>query len=132
MISLILTVFCSTSIALLLKHNDSKSGSAIILLAGNYMTASLLGLLLLLLKQEIHISHVPIIFGAVLAMLFVLSFFSFAKAVSAAGTALATLNSRLSVLLPVILSVIFYTEIPGSNDYAGFLYNEHLSQRESL
>ncbi len=122
MISLVLTIFCSTSIALLLKHNDSKSGNAIILLAGNYLTASLLGLLFLFLKQDIPFSSVPIFFGAILALLFVLSFFSFAKSVNAAGTALAVLSSRLSVVLPVILSVILYSETPGGSQYAGFLF----------
>ena len=52
MLSLILTVICSTSIALLLKNNDSKSGNAVVLLAGNYLTASVLGLFFLLLKPE--------------------------------------------------------------------------------
>jgi len=122
MISLILTIFCSSSIALLLKHNDSKSGNAVVLLAGNYFTASILGLVFLLLKQDISLSIIPILFGAVLAFLFVLSFFSFAKAVNAAGTALAVLSSRLSVVLPVILSMLFYSEEPGKNHYAGFIF----------
>ncbi len=77
MIPLLLTILCSTSIALILKHSDTKQGNPIVLLAGNYLTASIIGLILMLLKDASH-SIETLIFGALLGLLFVASFFAFA------------------------------------------------------
>ena len=49
------------------------------------------------------------------------SFFAFAKAVGAAGTALATVSSRLSVIVPLLLSVIIYREEPTNYQLAGII-----------
>ncbi len=111
MLPLLLTILCSTSIALILKHSDTKQGNPIVLLAGNYLTASVIGLILMLLKDSSH-SFETLIFGALLGFLFVASFFAFAKAVAIAGTALATISSRLSVIIPIIFSIIIFDEQP--------------------
>jgi drug/metabolite transporter (DMT)-like permease len=121
MLPLFLTILCSTSIALILKHSDTKQGEPIVLLAGNYLTASVIGLLLMLLKDTSY-SIETFIFGAVLGLLFVASFFAFARAVSAAGTALATISSRLSVIIPIVFSIIFFDEHPSTLKSFGFLF----------
>ncbi|MGB5893568.1 MAG: hypothetical protein WBG58_05265, partial [Ignavibacteriaceae bacterium] len=116
-----MTILCSTSIALILKHSDTKQGEPIVLLAGNYLTASVIGLLLMLLKDTSY-SIETFIFGALLGFLFVASFFAFAKAVAAAGTALATISSRLSVIIPIIFSITFFDEQPSTLKLFGFLF----------
>ena len=121
MLPLFLTILCSTSIALILKHSDTKQGEPIVLLAGNYLTASVIGLLLMLLKDTSY-SVETFIFGALLGFLFVASFFAFAKAVAAAGTALATISSRLSVIIPIVFSIIFFDEQPSTLKLIGFLF----------
>jgi drug/metabolite transporter (DMT)-like permease len=119
---LLLTILCSTSIALILKYSDTKKGEPIVLLAGNYLVASLIGLTLLILNDEKIFSIQTLIFGAGLGLLFVLSFFTFAKAISYAGTGLATTSSRLSVIIPILLSIIFYNELPNEFHLVGFLF----------
>ena len=121
MLPLFLTILCSTSIALILKHSHTKQGEPIVLLAGNYLTASAIGLLLMLLKDTSY-SIETFIFGALLGFLFVASFFAFAKAVAAAGTALATISSRLSVIIPIVFSIIFFDEHPSTLKLFGFLF----------
>jgi drug/metabolite transporter (DMT)-like permease len=122
MINLILTILCSTSIALILKYNNTKSGNELVLLMGNYFLASIITLILLLFENNFVYSLETTLFGLVLGGMFVYSFFAFAKAVAAAGTPLASLSSRLSVVIPVFLSVIIYQEIPGTSDYIGFAF----------
>jgi drug/metabolite transporter (DMT)-like permease len=112
MISLFLTILCSTSIALILKYNDTRGGNPLVLLFGNYFIAALIGLLFVLSGEEFSFSIQTFLFGVFLAMLFVTAFFAFAKAVSAAGTALATVSSRLSVIVPVLLSIFIFNERP--------------------
>jgi len=119
---LLLTILCSTSIALILKYSDTKKGEPIVLLAGNYIVALLIGLILLILNDTKIFSVETLIFGAGLGLLFVLSFFAFAKAISYAGTGLATSSSRLSVIIPILLSIIIYDELPNELHLLGFLF----------
>jgi len=120
---LVLTILCSTTIALVLKHSDTKRGEPIVLLAGNYIVASIISLGIYIFNDDTSFSYQTISFGACLGLLFVLSFFSFAKAVGHSGTALATVSSRLSVIIPITFSIIIYNESPSSYNLIGFLFS---------
>lgn len=119
---LFLTILCSTSIALILKYSDTRKGKPIVLLAGNYLTASLIALILLAFSDSSKFTVETLLFGNVLGLLFVLSFFAFAKAISYAGTGLATTSSRLSVIIPILLSIIIYDEVPNKFHIIGFSF----------
>lgn len=120
MISLVLAIVSSSSIALLLKNNDIRGGEPLTLLAGNYLMATLLGVGFLVSQAERTFSWETLFLGAALALGFVAIFLVFAKAVGVAGTALATVSSRLSMVIPVALSVILFGEVPTGYQYAGF------------
>ena len=117
---LLLTILCSTSISIILKYSDTKKGEPIVLLVGNYLVASLIGLALLLVNENKIFSIQTLLFGAGLGLLFVLSFFAFAKAISFAGTGLATTSSRLSVIIPILFSIIIFNEMPNKLHLVGF------------
>ncbi len=121
MISLLLTIICSTSIALILKTNDVKKGHPIILLSGNYLAASLICFAFMMFSGIFEISLETFLFGIVLGLLFVAAFFMFAESVSRAGTALAVVSSRLSVLIPIVLSIIIFHETPNLKQIAAFI-----------
>lgn len=121
MIALILTIFCSTSIALILKYNDARKGDPLLLLAGNYFVAAIFGLIFVISDRDSTVSPETIIFAVLLAALFVASFFAFARAVGAAGTALATVSSRLSVIVPLLLSIVIFREQPTGYQISGIL-----------
>jgi drug/metabolite transporter (DMT)-like permease len=107
---------------LVLKHSDTKRGEPIVLLAGNYFLASVISLGILLFTEDASFSYQTVLFGAFLGLLFVFSFFSFAMAVSHAGTALATVSSRLSVIIPITFSIVLFNEIPSALNLIGFLF----------
>ncbi len=119
---LLLTILCSTSIALILKYSDTKKGEAIVLLAGNYLVASIIALALLIFNESRLFSLQTLLFGAGLGLLFVLSFFAYAKAISFAGTGLATTSSRLSVIIPILFSIIIFNELPNELHLVGFVF----------
>lgn len=119
---LLLTILCSTSIALILKYSDTKKGEAIVLLAGNYLVASIIASALLILNESRLFSLQTLLFGAGLGLLFVLSFFAYAKAISFAGTGLATTSSRLSVIIPILFSIIIFNELPNELHLVGFVF----------
>jgi drug/metabolite transporter (DMT)-like permease len=119
---LLLTVLCSTSIALILKYSDTKKGEPIVLLAGNYVVATVTALIFLIFNETRIFSFYTLIFGSTLGLLFVLSFFAYAKAISFAGTGLATTSSRLSVIIPILLSIIIFDEQPKVIHVVGFVF----------
>ena len=119
---LLLTVICSTSIALILKYSDTRKGEPIVLLAGNYLVASIIALVILFYTELKIFSVETLLFGSGLGLLFVVSFFIYAKAISYAGTGLATTSSRLSVIIPITFSIILFNEEPKINHLIGFLF----------
>ena len=121
MIALLLTVLCSSSIALTLKYNDTRNGNPLLLLAGNYFIAAFISFGFVMADKKAAVSTETLIFGTLLALLFVASFFAFAKAVGAAGTALATVSSRLSVIVPLLLSIVVYHEEPTTFQLIGII-----------
>ena len=121
MISLILTILCSTCIALILKSNATRKGHPVVLLFANYLVAAAISLVFLVTAETFEYAFATFIFAALLAILFVTSFFLFAKAVESAGAALSQTSSRLSVVVPVILSILFFHETPSSFQIAGII-----------
>lgn len=120
MIYLLLTILCSSSIALILKHNHTKKGQPLILLGGNYFIASAISLVFHFAGSESQYSASSLVFGSIIGLFFMLSFFSYAKAIAAAGTALAVISARISVGIPVVLAIIIFSEKPGLFQVAGF------------
>ena len=119
---LLFTIICSTSIALILKHSDTHKGESIVLLAGNYLVASLVAFSLLIFSDSKSFSIETLFFGSGLGLLFVISFFVYAKAINMAGTGLATTSSRLSVIIPIAFSIIIFNEEPKVNHLFGFAF----------
>jgi drug/metabolite transporter (DMT)-like permease len=119
---LLLVIICSTSIALILKYNDSRKGELIVLLAGNYLVAASIALILLVLNHSKLFSYQTLLYGAGLGSLFVITFLLLSFAISHAGMGLAITSSRLSVIIPIILSIIFFNESPTKLHIFGFLF----------
>ena len=122
MIFLFLTILCSTSIALILKYSSVNKGNSILLLASNYLSASVIGFVLFIIERGATFSIESLLFGAGLGSIFVFAFFAFSESVGKAGTALSTVSSRLSVFIPILLSIIFFNEEPGLIQLTGFVF----------
>lgn len=114
MFYLLLTIICSTSIGLILKYHDSKKGTLTVLLAGNYLVAAMIsGISVVTSSNSFH--SVPVALfpaGILLGVVFMISFMAFSKTVEVSGAALASVASRLSVVIPISLSIIFFREYP--------------------
>ena len=119
---LILVILSSTSIALILKHNNTVKGKTIVLLAGNYLVAASVALVILILNDTTNFSLQTLFFGIALGFLFVITFFLLSSAIKHSGTGLAITSSRLSVIIPIILSIIFFDESPNELYTIGFLF----------
>lgn len=122
MLYVLLTALCSTSIALTLKWNDQSGASGLHLLLGNYLVAAGISAFLWFTTAERWLSWPAFFFGLVLGALFLYSFFAFTKAVAAAGASLSTVSARLSVAIPVVLSMLLFREHPTTLQVAGFVF----------
>lgn len=76
---------------------------------------------MLITTAEAKFSLAAFAFGAILAILFVSSFFAFTKAVEKTGAAISQTSSRLSVIVPLTLSILFLHEQPTQYQIAGIL-----------
>ncbi len=121
MIFLLLTILSSSSIALILKFGNVKKSNTAILINANYLTASVLSLIFVFYKGTLSVSLTAFLFALFLGYLFAATFFIYSKAVGLAGTALATVSARLSVVIPVLFSIILYGESPDLKMFIGFL-----------
>ncbi len=83
--------------------------------------ATIICLILFLFQDVRVVSKESVLFGLLLGSIFVYSFFLFTIAVRVAGTALATVSSRLSVIVPVVLAMVIYREIPGFLQFSGLI-----------
>lgn len=120
MIYLILAIISSSSLALILKQGNVKNSNKAILINANYITASLLSFAFIFYNGTFTISLWALLFAIALGYVFAATFFIYSKAVGMAGTALATVSARLSVLIPVIFSIIIFGESPNVKMLIGF------------
>ncbi len=121
MFPLLLTILSSTIIALILKYSGTRKGNPVLLLCGNYFAATVIMLILILSENKVVYSTETFLFGVALGLLFFLGFFAFAKAVSTAGASLSAVSSRLSVIIPISMSIIIFGEIPSYFQLSGII-----------
>lgn len=121
MINLALTVLCSSCIAIILKINSNRKGNSLLLITGNYLTASIIGFLLFLNDPSAVSTTDLIPFGVGLSFLFVGSFFAFSVSVKLSGAAISTVSSRVSVIIPTLLSILIYSETPKTLQIIGLI-----------
>ncbi|MDP8232689.1 MAG: hypothetical protein P9L91_08495, partial [Candidatus Zophobacter franzmannii] len=109
MLWLFLSIICSVAIANLLKLYQEKDKSAPILVIffGNYLFAAIFSYLL---AKPLPTDVVPkeIISGIVFGALFIISFFVYQRNIKVNGISLSVSIMRLSLLIPIILSVLAF------------------------
>ncbi len=119
MIWLLLSILCSSGVAVLLRHASLRRLDQFPIFVANYATALVLGLLL---AESARFDSEPPA-GIALAMLvgvfYVFGLLVFRRAINEVGTGIAASVSRLSVILPVALSIVGFGESLGVAQFAG-------------
>ena len=121
MVTLILTIICSSAVALILKYNDFLKGNKLLLIASNYLVGSIIAGSDWFIYGRNHFSSNVLLTGATIALFFVVSLLIFSKAIEYNGAALSTTSSRLSVIIPFVLSIIIFDESLNKLQLAGFI-----------
>lgn len=121
MLPLLLTICCSLGIAVLFKLNESRRGERIVVAAGNYVVAALLGLLMGGSVESIQLPIQWIMVALLVGVGFVAGFMLQMYAIGTIGLAIPISIARIATLVPVIASAIVYGEHPSPIQIAGIV-----------
>ncbi len=122
MLYLIGAVLCSAAFSCLLRFSEPRVGNRYVLVAGNYTACSLIGLLFLLINMSFPTERVPftILFGMLSGAMYMGTLLLLQKTISASGLVLASVFNKLGVLIPVLLALVLFSELPTAFQIAGF------------
>lgn len=120
---LVLSIFCSTAIVLLFKRIDQLKVNTFNVIIVNYFTALLLGFGLSLSSPNFSSSIQTAWFlpALIIGIAFVAMFYVIALTSQKAGASVAAVSSRMSVVVPVLFSIIYYSESVNALKIAGIV-----------
>lgn len=148
MIYLFLTILFSSAIGLTFKYSEKKGMHRHSITTVNYVTASLIGMLLaaksgvllpdtmispsafideffsIVQTQDLLFSPAgswiwAAVIGVITGFFFLFAFLSYQKSIGENGIALSAMSSRLGVLIPMSVSIVVWNEIPSSVQIIG-------------
>lgn len=124
MILILLSAACSVILAHLLKSAETRRLSTINVLTVNYLTALLAAISLNVYSGKPVIPDFPlwfVLFAGVVGCLFIINFFIFSKSVDRNGLGVTIASMRVSLLIPILVSVLVYGEILNLRKVSGII-----------
>jgi drug/metabolite transporter (DMT)-like permease len=112
---------CSIAIALILKVNEGRGGSRILIAGANYLVASAISFLMLGGRVP-HPGGATPALGLATGVIYVLGFLLLMTGIARLPLAVPVTIARLSVALPVIVAVLFWAEKPGIFQWFGLFF----------
>lgn len=121
-IALLLATMSSASISIVLRLFRASDNNRYAMILGNYLTCTLVGFLLISDKSLLYSAHpVTYICGIAGGFLYVLSLVCMQKSVMQSGAILSSAFSKLGLLVPLLMSILFFHEQPSFLQGAGLL-----------
>ena len=124
MIYLLLAVICSVLISLLMRLSKQHIKNSIAMFLANYIVCSTLAKIYIgdtAVFSFAKISYFAILLGIMCGILFLGSFFMLNLNIRRNGVVLSAVFMRLGVLVPIIVAMIFYGEMPKPLQTIGFI-----------
>lgn len=121
-ISLVTAIICSAAMAIALRFFQTDETNRYGMILGNYLTCTLTGFFFL--KDPgilMHAHSVTVICGLIGGVLFVASLVCMQSSIRTNGAILTAAFSRLGLLVPLALSLIFFHEQPGILQIIGLI-----------
>ena len=117
---LILAMVCSASMAIVMRLFRASSNNRYGMILGNYLTCMAVGFLLITDKSVLFHAHpATYICGLIGGCLFVLSLVCMQSGIALSGAILTSAFSKLGLLVPLFLSIVFFHEQPTLPQAAG-------------
>jgi drug/metabolite transporter (DMT)-like permease len=115
---LLLSLLSSLSIAVALRNFEHKGRDRTVVIASNYIMAGTLGYVL---STGAQFDSSIIAFGIGMGFFFFIAFYSYSRAIKSKGVAASVTIGRLSLAVPVTLSILLWGEKPLPADIASLL-----------
>jgi len=123
-IFIVLSSACSVLIAHFLKVTEFKKLSTVKVLTVNYVIASAVAFFSPVGAAEFDFNFeaaLPaIVFAVIVGFIFIANFFIYSKSVSKNGVGISVSAMRMSLMIPVLLSTIWYMEMMSVSQWGGF------------
>jgi multidrug transporter EmrE-like cation transporter len=120
---LLLAILCSATIAITMRISSGKLRGQYTMLAVNYLTC--LGLAAFFTGGGFFPKDAALPgalgMGIVHGILYLASFVTFQRSVSRSGVVLSAIFMKLGLLVPMVISIFLFREIPGTAQILGFL-----------
>jgi drug/metabolite transporter (DMT)-like permease len=117
---LTLSLLSSLTIALLLRVFENKGYDRTVVIASNYIAAGTLGYLLSD-PDKTDLTQPTLLFGIVVGFFFFIGFIALSRAIKEKGIASSVTIGRLSLAIPVCLSIFLWGEKPFLMDILGLV-----------
>ncbi len=108
-IYLMLSLLSSVGIALMFKRSDRQGQDGLTIVAANYPVALILGFLF---SRNLSLSPAVLLMAGVMGALFLISFVLYGRAIAREGVAASVTVGRMSLAIPVGLSILIWGEMP--------------------
>ncbi len=121
MFYLLLAVFSSSLVALALKLSANKTNGTYGVYVFNYITCFITGFLFISDKNLLHTPVSVVGFGAFSGFLFLASLALYQYNIKKNGTVLSAVFSKLGIIIPTVMSFLFFNETPRPLQILGIL-----------
>ncbi len=121
MIALALNIGLSVLFFHVIRAAQVRDSNMMVVGAVNYLLASSLCFGISIAEGNTALSTPTLFWGVVQGIAFVTSFFLICASMNLTGMAIATSILRLSVVIPVLASILYWDEVPGSYQVLGIL-----------
>lgn len=120
MLSLIFATLASSSIALLFKVSENGHYNRLRITTTNYVAALLVSLLFFLVSPKAPIEWLSVLsIGIPTGLCFFGSFLLYQQSVKDNGASLSAMAGKLGILLPMLLSILIWKEVPTLRQFTG-------------
>ncbi len=123
MINLILAIMCSSLISVIMRISSDKVSGKLSMLTANYAVCSLCGVLYAgfdIFPKETQLTK-TLAFGTINGILYLVSFILLQINTEKHGIVLSSIFMKLGLLVPIVLSVLFFNEMPSKLQTIGFI-----------
>ena len=119
---LILAIICSASLTIALKIFRSEEGNRFAILLGNYISCIIIGSVMLTETSSVfRIQPTTLVCGTIAGFLFVAGLVLMQQSIEVNGASLTSAFSRLGLIVPLIISMLFFGERPSWVQLVGLL-----------
>ncbi|MEL7564098.1 MAG: SMR family transporter [Dehalobacterium sp.] len=128
MFFLFMAIISSASIALIFKYSESKGLNRYYITSYNYVMAIIISLVLTIIQWpgvvkiiqgSTYIIWLLLLTGIPAGLFFYLSFIYYQKSVEENGATLSGMFGKLGILIPMIVSILFWRELPEKIQWMG-------------